>query len=461
MEEITTRISQALAKEEQRAEQFANGARIVLLLILTLIALFNVNTVSLKANLMNFSVLACGFAYGFIVFSYIRRIGYRPIMKYVTSFVDILLVFLLLFLYTTIDVPAGALKNYVFLIIFPLLGLTAFRYDRTLTCIVGGLAVALYISLFCYLYFTNSIVISNGAYGQEFFSAQVTYSGQLTKVFILCAYITLMSFLANYSRKLFVKLVHDELNLQSQQELMDAELTVASHVQTKLLPHTFPAVAGLNIYGAVEQGKLVGGDYCDFFKLADDELLFVVADVSGKGVPAALIMSQVHACMHILAPMKIELEHLIQRLNFMLYQSTNKNDFITFFAAEINTSRHVLTYVNAGHPPPLLYSANEFKLLSQRTFPLGILAELPQLIQYDQAFLPGDMLIAYTDGLLEQTDAQGQEFGEERLQQFIKNHAGLDAHPFVLQLLDEAKNFGQGKVLNDDVSIAALKFSIE
>ena len=458
MQELRERISEALAREEAQAERFANNVRLALLLVLTTVASLNALSVSLEANVLNFGALVIGYTYGLVVFFRIRRFGYHPWMKYVTSCLDILLVLLLLFLYTSIDMPSVALKNYVFLVVFPLIALTAFRYDRTLTLVAGGLAVALYLALILYLSLSSRVTIIHGGYERELFSGDVTYIGQLTKILILGGYILLLSYLARYSRRLFAKLVSDELSLRDQKELTDWELNIASQVQTRFLPHSLPVIPGLDIYGAVQQGRFVGGDYYDFIQLADDRLLLVTADVSGKGVPAALIMAEVRASTHLLASMQIDLEDLAQRLNALVHESTDKKHFVTFLAAEINTSRRVVTYVNAGHPPPLICSTGTVHSSARGTMPLGVSAPLPQLTKHAEAFAPGSLLISYTDGLTERMDLQGEQFGEERLGKYVQANAHLDAQTFTRTLLEEIRNFGEGKDLNDDVGLAVVRF---
>ena len=461
MEGLTERISQALAAEEAKAENFANTVRFILLLVLSTVALLNAPSVTSEANLLNFGALAAGFAYGFLVFIRIRRTGYRPIMKYVTSCVDVVLVFLLLVMYARIEIPSVALKNYVFLIVFPLVALTAFRYDRKLTLVTGGLAIALYVALFFYLYLSHSITISHGGYAQELFSTDVTYIGQLTKVLILGGYVLLLAYLARYSRVLFAKLISHELSLRNQKELMDLELRIASEVQEKFLPHSIPEVDGLELGGAVQQGKFVGGDYYDFIKLADDTLLLAMADVSGKGVPAALIMAEVRATTQLLTSMQIDLEAFAQRLNSLVHQSTDKKTFVTFFAAEINTSRRRLTYINAGHPPPLLCTAAGVRPLARGTLPLGLYASLPRLVKHSEEFLPGHVLVSYTDGIPERTNSQGEQYGEDRLTEFVRANAHSELQAFTRRLFAEVKDFGRGKELEDDVSVAVAKYSAD
>ncbi len=457
-EKTTERINQALASEEARAEKFANYARLVVLFIFTVVLLLNVGSLSFEAILMNGSALFIGYVYGLGVFLGIRRRGYYPMMKYVTSAIDILLVFVLLFLYTTIEIPAVALKNYVFYALFPLVALTAFRYDRSLTLAAGGLALVLYLLLITYLYLSDRLVFTSGGYKEELFSADVTYVGQLTKVLLLGGYVILLTFLAQYSRHVLVKLVKNESNLRYQRELSEWELKVASEVQAALLPRTFPRIEGLDCYATVQQGKYVGGDYCDLLKLDDQRVLVVTADVSGKGVPAALIMAEVRSSIQLLASTTIDLENLAQRLNALLHQSTTKKDYVTFFAAIIDIGHDVLRYINAGHPPPLILMGRTIRSLSKRTIALGLSSSLPELKAIELDFSPGSIIVAYTDGLLEQTNREGEQFGDSRLRQFIQAHDGLDARSFVEELLSELGDFGKGGQFGDDVGITAVRF---
>jgi serine phosphatase RsbU (regulator of sigma subunit) len=457
MRELEERISRALAKEEARAERFANNIRTILLVVLTVIVLLNAPSVTLEANMLNGGALLIGYSYGLIVLISIRRMGYHPVMKYITSCLDLVLVFLLLFLYTMIEIPSVALKHYVFLVVFPLVALTAFRYDRTLIFTAGGLTVALYLALLCYLSSSNLITLTHGGYERELFSSDVTYIGQLTKMLIFTGYALLLSYFAQYTRTLFAKLVSHELSSRNQREIADGELKIASEVQTRFLPHAFPTISGLEMYGEVHQGRHVGGDYYDFIKLADDRLLVITADVSGNGVPAGLIMAEVRASTHLLASMHIELQELVQRLNSLVYQSTDKRKFVSYFAAEIDTSRQTIAYINAGHPPPVICVGGMVRTLAKGTIPLGLCDSLPLLTMHTEAFLPGSVLVTYTDGLTEHTNQKEDEYGDERFRTFVQTHCRLDAHSFTSTFLDEIRTFGEGKALNDDVGLTMVK----
>ena len=454
---LSDRINEALAVEEAKAERFANTIRLVLLAVLAVIGAMNVPSVSAEANALNFGAILIGFAYGGGVYLLIRRHGYHPGMKYVTSCLDVILVFLLLLSYTAIDIAAVALKNYAFLVIFPLTVLTAFRFDRRLTFVAGGLAVALYILLILALSFSGAVTISAGGYERELFTPGITFIGQVTKVLILAGFVLLLSYLAGYSRSLIVKLVTGELDMRREKEMNDWELGLASEVQSRFLPQSFPDVAGLDIHGEVRQGRFVGGDYFDFVRLGDDRLLMVVADVSGKGVPAALIMAEVRASTHVLSPMGFPLEEFAGRLNAVLHQSTDRKSFVTSFMAVVDPAGRRLTYINAGHPPPALCSSGGVRPLGKGTLPLGSLAVLPNLTPRVEAFGPGDALVAYTDGLLEQTNPDGEQFGEENILNSVLAHYGGDSRNLTRQLLDDLGDFAGGMVPGDDVCVAVVR----
>jgi hypothetical protein len=453
-----TRIRQTLAAEEASVERSVFDIRFGLLLLFGLLAAVNARSVSPAANLANFSVLTFAFIYKFILYLRIRRHGYRPVMKYVTSIVDVVLVYLLMILYAYLETPAAALKNYAFFLLFPVIALTVFRYNQTLTWLTGGLAFLLYLGMFVYLYFSGAIMITNGGYDRELFSTEVTIAGQLSKMMILLCFVALAASLARYTRKLFDKMVVQEVNLHLEKESLERELKIAAQVQQEFLPRAFPQMPCVEMYGTLLQGRFVGGDYYDFLPLSSTSLLVVVADVSGKGVPAALIMSEVRASIHLLAPLQLPLEELAQRLNALLYESINKKFFVSFFAAEINTAQQTISYVNAGHPPPLMSSPERTDTLAKGGVPLGVVASLPQLTKQSAPFPRDGVLVAFTDGIWERTNAQNEQFGEERLAKFVAGHSTSSAKSLSQQLLEEVKNFGRGKELDDDVAIAIVKF---
>ena len=148
MKEIVTRIKQTLAEEEAAVERSIFDIRFGLLLTFGVIAAVNARSVSMPANLANFGVFVFACIYKLVLYLRIRRYGYHPAMKYVTSSADVILVYLLMILYACLETPAVALKNYAFFLLFPIIALTIFRYNQALTWLTGGLAITLYVGLF-------------------------------------------------------------------------------------------------------------------------------------------------------------------------------------------------------------------------------------------------------------------------------------------------------------------------
>ena len=459
MEDLAVRINYALAREEVRAERFASIARLTLLAILTITAVFNASGLTLEANAMNFGALVVGYIYGLLVSFQIARKRYRPYLKFLTSCTDIVIVMLVLFLYTCIEDPAVALKNYVFLVVFPLIGLTALRYDARLTIVAGATALVSYLALFAYLALTGSIRLEFVGYSDELFTSKVTVVGQATKVLIFAGYVALVAYTARYSRRLMERLVRQEVEVQGEKESMERELEIAGQVQDQLLPQEFPQVGTLSVYGRVEAGRFVGGDYCDFIRTGEGRLLVTVADVSGKGVPAALIMSEVRAATHLLASMNLTLAEFVEKLNDLLRKSTERKTFVTFFAGIVDTETGMLSYVNAGHPPPIVSRNGRLSPLRRGTIPLGIMSTLPQCTVHTEPFPQGSWLVCYTDGVLERRNAQGEEYGEERLIQSAQRHCDQEATECVNQLLADTRAFGEGRELDDDLTIAVVHWS--
>lgn len=456
IQEIATRINEALAHEEVRVEARANHARMILLYATTVIALFNVRAVSIPANLFNFGALAVAYLYGAGIFLVLKTRGYRPAVKYVTSFTDITLVHLILLLYTRLDIPSVALKNPVFYLVYPLLALTLFRYNPRLTALTGAYTLGLYASLF--LYVATRAPIERGAYTTELFEARATIVGQLTKILILAAYVSIAWYLARYSRSLFHKLISDEIRMRAEKEAIERELELASQVQAQLLPREYPEVKGLSLHGAVLEGRFVGGDYYDFIKLSDHSLLLLMGDVSGKGVPAALIMSGVRASARLSVSLGLGLEDLVFRLNEMLLESTAETSYLTLFAAEIDTLEGVIRYINCGHPPPLLHRDDGLSSLSYGTAPVGLFPSLPGLKLHSEPFRPGSLLVACTDGVSERANPEGEFFGGGLLREFVARNHHLDCAAFVGLLLKEVRQFGADSPLEDDAALAVAAF---
>jgi sigma-B regulation protein RsbU (phosphoserine phosphatase) len=200
-----------------------------------------------------------------------------------------------------------------------------------------------------------------------------------------------------------------------EKEKMEREMELAASIQKTILPDTLPDVPGLVISGANRPTKQVGGDYFDVYPLADGRTAFCVADVSGKGVPAALLVSTVHACLHLLVPNNAsDLPGLVARVNRHLVGFSSTRKFATLFIAVYDPAAGTLTYVNAGHNPGLWISPGGVGLLPSGGVPVGM---MPGVV-HKQASIrvaPGDTILLYSDGITEALNGNDEEFGMERL----------------------------------------------
>ena len=204
------------------------------------------------------------------------------------------------------------------------------------------------------------------------------------------------------------------------------ESEYALDIQRGLLPREIPQVPGFTIAGAWQPAKTVGGDYYDVFKLSETRLALVVADVSGKGMPAALLMSNLQATAKAYATSESSPKDLCDKVNRAICNSITPGRFITFFYAVLDLQGHRLTYSNAGHNPPLAWHGQACRKLETGGAVLGVFADG----SYEQAsidLLPGDRLLLFTDGISEAADSNGQEFGEDRLTALLSESPAASA----------------------------------
>lgn len=237
--------------------------------------------------------------------------------------------------------------------------------------------------------------------------------------------------------------------------LRDVEL--AAQVQRLFLPSGKPAIPGLEIAGMMHPARVVGGDYYDYIPLDGHTLQAVIADVSGKGVPAALLMSATAAAMRFGASHDRNMLEQVQRLNTGILLASDDERYVTLMIAEIDTHRRLIRYVNCGHNPALLLRASTGTLtrLNSSCPPLGLSPqEVCELTSADLS--PGDVMVFYTDGVTEAENRLGEEFGMERLSATIRSGSSLSAEDLMTNIYNAAADFC-GDNFNDDVTILVVK----
>jgi sigma-B regulation protein RsbU (phosphoserine phosphatase) len=274
----------------------------------------------------------------------------------------------------------------------------------------------------------------------------------------------------------------------SEEERLRHELEIATAVQQRLFPQSSPDVGRVELSGLCHPARGVGGDYYDFILLGPGKVGIAVADVAGKGISAALLMSTVQASLRSQAPsVNGNLTGLVSSMNRLLHVSTDASSYASFFYAQYDEGTRLLTYVNAGHNPPILVRATTARRAHEashamaagdvKTLMTEIEAEPEQasicllstggLIigafdtsEYEQetiAMYEDDLLVAYTDGVTEALNPEGEEFGETRLYRAIAAGVGLSAHELTLSIVESVREFCRDMPQHDDLTLVVMK----
>lgn len=244
--------------------------------------------------------------------------------------------------------------------------------------------------------------------------------------------------------------------LEKERDRMEGELELARRIQTRLLPSHAPRLAGLEIEGRSEPAREVGGDYYDHLVLGDDRVLLVIADVSGKGVPAALLMSAFRASLMSQDPATGPAKMAV-RLNEFLHHSVEPGKFVTAFVGILDGRTGRLAYANAGHNPPLLMRADgSAEWLAAGGLILGIMPE-SQFESGEAELRPGDLLLMYTDGVTEGADATGDQFGEDRLVETVRRRRSGSVGELAESIVREVRAFEGASGPADDLTVLAAR----
>ncbi len=246
------------------------------------------------------------------------------------------------------------------------------------------------------------------------------------------------------------------IEIEREKKRLDKELALARTIQLNLLPKKDPEFAPFDISGAMRPCYAVGGDYFDYIPL-QERLAVLIADVSGKGVSAALHMSQFRGYLHARIPGINDIGELAAALNEFVHSNSESNVFISFFIALLDQEKGEMTYVNAGHNPPFLVDAEGgIKSLGGTGFCLGMFPSA----QFETVTVPlgrGEVLCAFTDGIVESRNPDQEEFGEARLTALIKESAGLGSGEIKEKILESVSGFSACAEAFDDMTLVIVK----
>ncbi len=239
-------------------------------------------------------------------------------------------------------------------------------------------------------------------------------------------------------------------------ERQDRELELARGIQQGLLPRSEPALHGFQVAARSESCFEVGGDYYDFIPLEDGRLSLVVADVSGKGTPASLLMASVHASLQALAG-SVAPAALMSRLNHFLYLNTQPNKYVTLFYAELDPARRRLAYVNAGHVPPFLLASSGSRQRLEVGGPALGLLEAAAFEEGGQQIGSGDVVAVVTDGATEALSPEDQEFGDQRVYEALGSSAVGSAQDVLDGMFAGVHRWTGARGCTDDLTALVLK----
>jgi sigma-B regulation protein RsbU (phosphoserine phosphatase) len=241
---------------------------------------------------------------------------------------------------------------------------------------------------------------------------------------------------------------------------LEDEMNLAGEICHFLLPQSVPRIDGYDIFNFHQPSKQVGGDYYDFF-VYPEKLFFVLADVSGKGVPAALLMANLHAAFHTLCRKDSNCTDLVKKINKHLHLFTAPDKFATLFLGKLEYLSHSLEYINCGHIPPFLFRSgaknSEPFLLQEGGIPLGFLDGFN--FQTGRINIAnGDLLIICSDGITEAMNKQGKMFDEERVVKFFQKSAlNKSLEPLGKNFIDKVLRFSKEGIYNDDITLQLIR----
>ena len=244
----------------------------------------------------------------------------------------------------------------------------------------------------------------------------------------------------------------------SQLHKHEQEIAEARAIQEGFLPKELPQIVGYELASAWQSARVVGGDYFDVLPLGGETLGLCIADVAGKGMPAALLMSNLQAAVRGFASAELPAEDLCARLNALLYRNMASDRFITFFYAQLDGASRVLQYVNAGHNPPIvLHQDGSHDRLTEGGGVFGVFPN-QKFTRGTTRLEPGDRVVLYTDGVTEASDSDDEEFGEERLVRLLQQNATATANELQAKIMQAAGDFCRGH-WHDDATLLVLAVS--
>ena len=242
-----------------------------------------------------------------------------------------------------------------------------------------------------------------------------------------------------------------------EKQKLEKDLELARTIQKNLLPKKIPVFENVEIAAYNKTAKQVGGDYYDVIQLDQDNVLIAIADVSGKGVQAALLMANLQAFLKAIIKQNIPLVEASNLINDLVSENTTMGSFITFFWGILNTKEKTFTYVNAGHNPPILVRNGNLIKLKAGGMILGVMTTVVDY-QFETVQLEkGDLIVMFTDGITEAMDTEKNEYSDERLEKLISENTSGTAEEILKKIIDDVNEHTWGAEQSDDITCCVIK----
>lgn len=251
------------------------------------------------------------------------------------------------------------------------------------------------------------------------------------------------------NRRLFIEAL--------EKQKLEEELDLARDIQRNLLPQKIPYYKNFEISAINLSSKQVGGDYYDVIRLDENNCCIAIADVSGKGVPASLLMANIQAFLQVICKQNVPLDEATGLINDLISQNTSDGRFITFFWGIFNDIKKEVKYVNAGHNPPLLIRDGKITKLSTGGIILGVMKTFIPYKSETVQLKSDDVLILFTDGISEAMNKNGEEFSDEALEKLALSLSGKPAEEILQEIKNEVQHFAEGAPQSDDITLVVIK----
>ncbi len=306
---------------------------------------------------------------------------------------------------------------------------------------------------------TSSVMVTPLLYGRQNMGVLAVANGPTSAPFTSSDFVVFKSISEQSAFALYNAIIYSEAN---EKKRLDHDLQIARDIQRILLPAKAPAIEGFQIAGINIPARQVSGDYFDYIQVDEDRLGVVIADVSGKGVPASLIMAICRSALRAEARANPSPAEVLRKVNRQLYPDIKEDMFISMAYLILDHKNASVTLSRGGHDAPLLYRAatGEVEILKPPGMALGIdSGDVFDRVAADISvpLEPDDCLVLYTDGVTEALDANGDEFGRERMMRSLRASASEGAEEVIARLIGDVRNFVDGHPQHDDITLIVVR----